>query len=108
MSSARTSGDSARAAGKALAHAVRRGFIHELVATEEPLSASAYADARGIPLSSVTYHARVLVSLGVIGVAETTKRRGGIESRYHLGGPNCRPALAMLPWVEQLASRRPD
>jgi hypothetical protein len=108
MSSSRTSGDSARAAGKALRHAVRRSFIHALMATDAPFSASTHADLHGIPLSSVTYHARLLVSLGVIEVAETVDRRGGIESRYRLGGPNCQPALAMLPLVDQMSRREPE
>jgi hypothetical protein len=105
MSSARTSGGSAGAAAKALRHAVRRSFIHELIAAAAPIPASAHADRHGFPLSSVTYHARLLVSLGVVEVAETVPRRGGIESRYRLGGPNSRLALAMLPLVDQISPR---
>lgn len=102
MSLSRTSGDSARAAGKALTHSVRRAFIRRLMASHRPLPASALADANDLPLSSVAYHARFLVSLGVVEVAETVQRPGGIESRYRLGGPSCQQALAMLPLVERL------
>lgn len=107
MSSAETGGESARAAGRALSHNARRGFIRELMAAEEPLPASAHAGAPGLPLSAVAYHARLLVSLGVVEVAETVERRGRIESRYRLGGPNCQRALAMLPLVEQIDSGPP-
>lgn len=104
MYSPLTAAESARAAGKALTHAVRRGFIHQLMAANRPLPASALADARDLPLSLVTYHARFLVSLGVIEIAETVQRPGGIESRYRLGGPSCQQALTMLPVVERLAA----
>lgn len=108
MSPPETHGEAARAAGKALVHGVRRSFIHDLMAADEPLPASAHADARGIPLSSVAYHARLLVSLGVVEIAATVKRRGGLESHYRLGGPNLRHALAMLPMVDRMTSRDSD
>ncbi len=108
MSSPRTPADSARAAGKALGHAVRRGFMHGLIATDKPLSASRHADEQGLPVSSVSYHVRLLTSLGVVEAVESIKHERSTESLYRLGGPNCQQALMMLPLVDQLVARRQD
>ena len=106
MSPVRTPGDSARDAGKALKHAVRRGFIHGLMAADGPLAPSTHAEEMGLPVSSVSYHVRILASLGVVEAVDSVKRQASVESRYLLGGRNCRQALTMLPAVDQIAARR--
>ncbi|HVY97640.1 MAG TPA: hypothetical protein VHA54_11830 [Solirubrobacterales bacterium] len=106
MSSPPRPDDSARAAAKALKHAIRREFIHGLIAADGPVAPSTHADEKGLPVSSVSYHVRVLTTLGVVEAVESVKRRASTESRYRLGGPNCHQALTMLPVVDQIAARR--
>jgi hypothetical protein len=62
----------------------------------QPLSAPNFAAAEGLPLSRVSYHARVLSALGVTEGAGQVAHRGGAVQTYTLGGPNCETALRFL------------
>jgi DNA-binding transcriptional ArsR family regulator len=66
---------------KALAHPLRRKVL-ELILTEEqlsPVKASRHLEG---PLSSVSYHVRVLDELGAVELVEELPRRGSIEHFY--------------------------
>lgn len=101
MSKQRRPEDASATAKKAVSHKVRRAFMRRLRTGDGPLSPSAFAGLENVSLSTASYHARTLASLGVTECAERIQRRGAIETRYSLGGPHCETALQMLGSEEQ-------
>lgn len=84
------------AASKVISHQIRRDFIRTLEASGKPLSAKMFAEAEDLSLSRVSYHTRLLETLGVTRCVDEIKRRGATEYRYLLGGPNCAETLRLL------------
>jgi DNA-binding transcriptional ArsR family regulator len=68
------------AAARALAHPVRARAL-ELLALG-PASPTQLANGLEVPLGTVSYHVRTLLSLGLIELLETVPRRGAIEHHY--------------------------
>jgi predicted transcriptional regulator len=64
----------------AMLHPVRAALIMQM--TARPASASALAEAAGVPVEKARYHLRVLVKDGVIEVAHEKHRRGVVERYY--------------------------
>jgi DNA-binding transcriptional ArsR family regulator len=91
----------AAALAKALGHPLRVALI--ATAREQGrLSAVGYERESEVTLSVVSYHARVLLEAGILAIAEEVPRRGAVEHRYDLGGPNAAAALRVLDVLAEL------
>lgn len=63
-----------------MAHPLRARVLHELA--ERPGSPSEVAAALQAPLTTISYHFRILAGLGYLELLGTLPRRGAIEHRY--------------------------
>jgi DNA-binding transcriptional ArsR family regulator len=92
--------DDLKAAGiaSALGHPLRLGYLRALrsLGPDGRLSPSEFARASGEPLGNVSYHVKALSRAGVLKVAERIPRRGAIEHRYSLDGPQATLTMAMM------------
>jgi DNA-binding transcriptional ArsR family regulator len=67
-------------AARAIAHPVRADVLRHLA--DGPASPSELARTLGEPLTTVSYHVRILSHLGFLELLETVPRRGTLEHRY--------------------------
>jgi hypothetical protein len=74
-------------------------MLERVVGREAPISPKELAGHLGMPLSNVSYHARVLVECDVFDLVDTKPRRGSIEHFYEPSGlvehPMVRAALGL-------------
>jgi DNA-binding transcriptional ArsR family regulator len=66
----------------ALRHPVRREMLLRAAEQDEPISPRDLAGQLGMPLSNVSYHARVLVQCEMLKLVETKPKRGSIQHFY--------------------------
>lgn len=66
----------------ALRHPMRREMLERVVQQDGPVSPKELAGHLGMPLSNVSYHARVLVECDVLDLVDTKPRRGSIQHFY--------------------------
>jgi DNA-binding transcriptional ArsR family regulator len=87
---------------KALAHPLRVRLLAALN-TEGVASPNQLAEQVEEPLQNVSYHVRVLLSLGCIELVRTAQRRGAIEHFYR---PLMRPFFSDADWEQLPRSAR--
>jgi DNA-binding transcriptional ArsR family regulator len=88
------------ALAKSLSHPVRLALIRAL-RDGGTLSASEFARTDKAALGVVSYHINGLADAGVLEIVETIQRRGTMERRFAIGGPNAQLTLQV---VEMLAA----
>lgn len=71
--------ESVRAA-RALAHPLRARVLQQFI--DRPGSPSEVAALLDAPLSTISYHVRILAGLGFLELTGTTPRRGALEHTY--------------------------
>lgn len=65
-----------------LSHPIRFAILNDMNTPFRQLSPSDFGDSRGEPLSTVSYHFRVLDKAGCIAVVDEVQRRGATEHIY--------------------------
>lgn len=66
----------------ALRHPVRRQMLRRMAEEQSPVSPRGLAEDLKMPLSNVSYHARVLVHCGVFRLVDLKPRRGSVQHFY--------------------------
>src|ERR1700754_5177379 len=80
---------------KAMSHPLRVRILAML--GERTASPNQLAGWLGASLGTTAYHVRVLDSLGLIELADETRRRGAVEHHYRATGP---PVVTADAWAE--------
>jgi DNA-binding transcriptional ArsR family regulator len=83
------------ALAKSLSHPVRMALIRAL-RDGGTLSASEFAKTDKAALGVISYHINGLADTGVLEVVETIQRRGAMERRFAIGGPNAELTLQVV------------
>jgi DNA-binding transcriptional ArsR family regulator len=66
----------------ALHHPVRRKILLQIAGQDGPTTPRGLAEGLGMPLSNVSYHARVLVACEFLELVDTQPKRGSIQHFY--------------------------
>ena len=66
----------------AVSHPVRRTMLAKVVQADGAISPKDLSDSMGMPLSNVSYHARVLAECDAIQLVDTQPVRGSVQPFY--------------------------
>jgi DNA-binding transcriptional ArsR family regulator len=89
--------DRAQEALRALNHDLRRRILRVALDGREAVSPTEVARTLGAPLSSVSYHFRVLAESGALDIAREQPVRGSIKHFYRANA-----AVAEMPMVAEI------
>lgn len=80
----------------AVGHPLRRRMLRMIVERGEPLSPAQMAGELGLPVGTITYHARVLHRFEVVEPTGEWRRRGAAEHLYEATIENDPPIEGLL------------